>query len=348
MHLVNLRCASVRVATRRISMNVVQERLSTVKPVKTIRKRWFKWLNRRMPPAREVRLDQKKIFVFPTRYGFFYIGTLFLLFLGGINYQNSLILNLCFLLASLFVITILHTFRNLSGLLIKAGHTEPAFVGGQAGFEVILARDTPKRYEAINLIWHDNESGPQNVVDGLEQRVKLLLDAHHRGYFRPRRLKLESSFPLGIVRAWTWIDLDMKAVVYPDPIPAPERQGEAVGDQDSETITAEGDDDFDQLRPYRVGESLNNIAWKQVARGQGFYSKTFHGYKSESQWITWDSVRTGDVERKLSQLTYLVIQAASNGKPYGLDIPGTRIEPSEGGSHEKRCLTALALYGIQP
>ena len=146
-------------------------------PLKHARKSWFRWLDRRIKPAREIRLDQSKIFIFPTRYGFFYLLTAVLLFIGGINYENSLILNLCFLLVSLFIISILHTFRNLSGLIIKAGNAEDSFAGGQALFDVILKRDNKKEYEGINLIWYDNESGYQDIIDKYE--TPCALDVKH-------------------------------------------------------------------------------------------------------------------------------------------------------------------------
>ena len=35
------------------------------------RERWKRWINRRIPPAKTVTLDQRRIFIFPTRTGFF-------------------------------------------------------------------------------------------------------------------------------------------------------------------------------------------------------------------------------------------------------------------------------------
>ena len=86
-----------------------------------LKQAWQRWLDRRLPRARQVQLDQRRIFIFPTGYGFLYLLVSVLLFFGGINYENNLILGLCFLMVSLFLVAILHTFRNLSGLSLRAG-----------------------------------------------------------------------------------------------------------------------------------------------------------------------------------------------------------------------------------
>lgn len=312
-----------------------------------IRTRWLKWLDRRIKPSREVKLDQKKIFVFPTRYGFFYLITALLLFIGGINYENSLILNLCFLLVSLFIINILHTFRNLSGLIVKAGHAEDSFAGGQSLFTIILMRSTKTTHEALNIIWHDNESGERDVVEQRENHTRLLLDTPKRGIFKPQRLKIQSTFPLGLIRAWSWIDIDMSSVVYPKPLAGEMYDGHDQSQGDGLKKTVSGQDDFDQLRSYQLGDSLKNVAWKQYARGQGLHVKEFHGYRSESEWLDWDQVHSSHVEDKLSLLCFWVLKFSEESRIYGLRLPGVHIEPGTGKHHEAQCLKALALYGIK-
>ncbi|MDX1693520.1 MAG: DUF58 domain-containing protein [Ketobacteraceae bacterium] len=312
---------------------------------KILRRRWFRWLDRRIQPAREVRLDQKKIFIFPTRYGFFYLLTALLLFIGGINYENSLILNLCFLLISLFIISILYTFRNLSGLVIKAGQAEDSFAGGQSLYDVILKRDGDKPYEALHLIWYENDSGSQDVIDLHETHARLLLDTPRRGLFKPRRLKIQSTFPLGLIRAWSWVDLDMRSIVYPRPLQGELMASDDGGGGEGTRKTARGQDDFEQLRSYQVGDSLKNVAWKHYARGQGMHTKVFHGYSHETEWLDWRQVVANNPEEKLSVLCYWVLRYTEERKIFGLRLPDSLVEPGTGRQHEVRCLQALALSG---
>ena len=52
-----------------------------------------------------------------------------LMLIGAINYNNNLAYLMTFLLASLSVVGILHTYRNLLQLSLSTGHIEPRFVG---------------------------------------------------------------------------------------------------------------------------------------------------------------------------------------------------------------------------
>jgi len=64
--------------------------------------RWQKWMQERSPKAMRVELNQRRVFIFPTKYGFLFLLTAFLLFMGGVNYENSLILNLSFFFGKSF------------------------------------------------------------------------------------------------------------------------------------------------------------------------------------------------------------------------------------------------------
>jgi len=97
-----------------------------------------RWLLRRIPPASSVRLNQRRIFIMPTAVGLAFLVALLLMLLTAINYQNSLAYGLTFQLGSLYLVTILHTWRNLAGLVLQAGGSTAAFVGEQALLRVRL------------------------------------------------------------------------------------------------------------------------------------------------------------------------------------------------------------------
>ena len=54
--------------------------------------------------------------------------------------------------------------------------------------------------------------------------------------------------------------------------------------------------------------------------------------------------RKRDTEARLSQLTRWVLEAEGKHLSYGLRLPGTRIAPSRGATHQHACLKALALH----
>ncbi len=309
-----------------------------------IRARWQRWLDQRIPSTRHALLDQRRLFIFPTGMGFGYLLTAFLLFIAGINYDNSLILNFSFFLGSLFVVTILQTFSNLSGLMIDAGTTEPAFAGTEAKFNLLLAKSRKKNHYAVELQWHGFEAASNNLIEEEKIPVQMLLKTEKRGVFRPQRLRITSVYPLGIVRAWSWIALDMECLVYPKPI-ACELQAQVDATQaDGTVVIPEGKDDFDGLRNYQQTDPLSAVDWKAYARVGQLYTKRFHGLQSEARWLDWESMPTLHVELKLSYLCYWVMEYSRKNLVFGLQLPGIRIAPDAGLEHQRRCLEALARY----
>ena len=112
-----------------------------------------RWLDRRIPPQNKVTLTQSNIFIFPTRTAITFVILLLLLLLGAINYQNALIYGVAFLLGSLFLVTILHTFRNLSGITLELLDSRPGFVGEDIAFNLRLTQPAGRARQGIQAGW---------------------------------------------------------------------------------------------------------------------------------------------------------------------------------------------------
>lgn len=309
-----------------------------------VRARWRRWLDRRIPVTRHAVLDQRRLFIFPTGMGFAYLLTALLLFIAGINYDNSLILNFSFFLGSLFIVTILQTFSNLSGLVIDAGTTEPAFAGTEAKFNVLLAKSRKKHHYAVELQWHGFEADAHDLAEAEKVPVQMLLQTARRGVFKPDRLRITSVYPLGLVRAWSWIALDMECLVYPKPIPCELMTQADALHAEGKIVIPEGKDDFDGLRNYQQTDPLSAVDWKAYARTGQLYTKRFHGLQSEARWLTWEMLPTLNTEMKLSHLCFWVMEYSRKNLVFGMELPGTRITPDSGLEHQRRCLEALARY----
>ncbi|MEH6626049.1 MAG: DUF58 domain-containing protein [Motiliproteus sp.] len=314
---------------------------------RTILLLWYDgWLRRRLPRTRSLTLNQKRIFILPSRDGIGFLMMTGAIFIGGINYANSLMLAVSFLLISLFLVSILHTYGNLSGLQINAGRTENAFVGEDAVFSINLRGMNHQQHEAIGLQWGDGKAELVDLIEVDELQVRMLLPVSQRGRYRPTRLKIETRFPLGLLRAWSWVELDMSCLVYPQPnvneYPGALLSSGAEGDQ----LTHEGSDDFDGLKNYVAGDNPRHIAWKNYARTGELYSKVFIGYEDHERWLDWQSYRGISVEQRLSKLCFWVLQFRDRDSRYGLKLPGVEIAPGQGEQHARRCLEALSLFAL--
>lgn len=314
-----------------------------------IRARWRRWVARRIPAAAQVQLNQRRIFIMPDRVGAAFAVVLLLMLLAAINYENSLAYGLTFLLAAVFVIAILHTYRNFAGLLLKAGASTAVFVGEQARFKVRL-EGVEHAHQAIGLGWPPQPLQQVDVPQGGQRECELSLPALKRGWLRPERMRVESHFPLGILVAWSWVDLDQAVLVYPRPL-----EGElplAAGGSDDEEeegsrASGQGADDYQGLRGYQPGDSKRRLHWKAFSRGQGLLVKDFAALAGRDLWLDFQALG-GDAEERLSRLCYWVLQLDARQQAYGLRLPGCELAPDHGDAHREACLRALALYGSKP
>lgn len=302
------------------------------------------WLDRRVPPENSIRLSQRNVFILPTREGFFFAGVMMLMVLAAVNYQNSLIFALAFLLASLFMVSILHTFRNLSGLVIRARTSRPAFAGEDAEFEIVVSRHGKRTHEALVLGWDASMMQGVDLIDESEVNVRLFVPTRRRGRFKPGRMLVETRYPVGLFRAWSWVDLDMSTLVYPRPIPAGEIPDAITTSQEGESVKRDGADDFHGLRDYRDGDPLRHVAWKGYARTGDLQVKEFAAFVDRRVWLDWQWLGAMDRENRLSRLCFWVLQLSRGTDEYGLRLPGVEISPGQGPEHREQVLRELALF----
>lgn len=311
---------------------------------KKFRSRWARWLTRRIPPTRDIVLNQRRVFIFLTSHGGIMSLLMLSLFIAGINYANNLLLGLCFFLSSLLVITIHHTFANLSGLRITAVTTSPAFAGDVAGFTIRLSNPNGRKYLSLLLEW-DEASERVALIDNVIE-VTLYLRSQQRGRFHPPRLKMSTIYPLGLLRAWTWLDLDLTAIIYPKPI-ASDVLPVGYGDKDEAEYSQKrraGIDDFEGLKTFTPGDPLAHVSWKHLARGQGLLVKTYSEPISGSNALDYQAFVGMDKENRLSRLAWWVVQLSQQQQPFALKLPQKTIAIAVGNQHRDTCLTALALF----
>lgn len=310
---------------------------------------WRRIFNRIDVEHGPITLDRQRIFILPTRHGLLFAITLLLMLLGAINYTLSLGFVLTFLLGGMALVTILHTFRNLTQLTISAGKTLPVFAGQQASFTICLTNNITVEKFALGVMLE--KSQPSQFYDisaGVTATATLSLHAPQRGLLQLGRFTLFTRFPLGLFHAWSKVDLGMTSIVYPQPETARLPEFTGIQGHGGKAVIAEGSDDFRGMRPYHSGDSLRHIAWKAMAQGRGMLTKQFSGQAMPELWLNWEDLAGMATEARLSRLCRWVLDAQQAGLSYGLQIPGTTIAPDNGETHQRICLETLALFGIVP
>lgn len=301
----------------------------------------------------EVFLHQRRVYIMPTHPGLVFCLMLATLFIGSINYNLSLGFGFTFLLASCALVDMHLTFRNLAHLHLSAGRATPVFAGEEAQFELhLINRRNHHRY----AIWLDfvGEGLPEveqaaDIAPHSTRSVMLSTPARQRGWLVAPRVRMQTRFPLGLLRAWSYWQPDARVLVYPTPEdnapPLPFAEAEHKDGQGSA-----GQDDFAGIRHYQQGDSLKRLAWRQIARldpelGGTLVSKMFEGGAASEVILDIDRLPNAlDGEAKLSRLTRWVIEAETRGLPYTLRLGSTVFGPSSGHAHRDACLYALATY----
>lgn len=290
-------------------------------------------------------LGLHNIYILPTGYGLIYMLVLGAMLIGSINYNNNLGFLLTFLLGSLGLTGMLHTYSMLYGLRLISASARPVFAGNPV--EVILEVDGMNRPRK-GLCWYfnKNDQAENDIGPGEKHQILARGAVGHRGMTAPGWLRIVSTYPLGLFCAWARIDTNLKCLVYPRPIAQPiSGTDNMTPDGEREVSTIRGVDDFQGLSGYQPGDPLTRIYWPAYSRGRGLYTKSFTGQMGASVMLDFETIKGDDTEKKLSILCFNVLKAHNQQQHFGLNIPGKSTALAKGKGHRDRCLKMLALYG---
>ncbi|MGJ0483151.1 MAG: DUF58 domain-containing protein [Methylomicrobium sp.] len=291
-----------------------------------------------------VTLNHRRIFILPTRRGLGFALLAALLFFIAFVYNNNLVYLLSFLLASIFFITTVHTFRTLSGLVIRKGHGKPVFAGEMAAFPIHIENPTSIPRPQIKIKNEDQPEIDLSLQPDSQNQAFLHRVTTRRGWCEAGTITFYSTFPLGLFRAWTPLRFNLKVLVYPKPAETDRPFPALSASLNPQGASQKGNDDFYGLKNYTAGDPIRRIHWKAYAKGYGVLSKQYDSGSSGELWLDFDETPGYGVEERLSQLCRWIIEADKAGLRYGLRLPGTRLMPATGVLHRQACLEALALY----
>ncbi len=333
--------------------SVIQERIAA--PRRRLRRWLDSWLFRvGKPEAGEVYLHQRRVFIMPTRAGLAFGVLLVVLFIAAVNYNLSLGFGLTFLLAACAVVDMHLTFRNLAHLHLAPGRVRAVHAGEEAQFELHLANRGKRDRYALWLGFFGPDlpevQQPLDIPAASSRALVLGLGTGRRGWLAAPRVRLQTRFPLGLLRAWSYWQPDMRVLVYPRPEEdAPPLPLGGAGNVDGSG--AAGHDDFAGIRAYQSGDSLRQLAWRQIARmdaqhGAALVAKHFEGGGASELALDFSQLPAGlDLETRLSRMTRWVLEAEARGLPYAFRLGGFSLAPALGPAHQAACLHELALFG---
>lgn len=305
------------------------------------------WFYGFTPPERgAVVLGHRRVYIVPSRLGLLFGAALMILLVGSINYALALGFALTFLLAGMGLAGMVQTARNLAQLQVIAARVEPVFAGDAARFQIVL--DNGALHDRPEILVRHMASGTERTVDVGPASVAealLAVPAERRGWMPLGRVMLETRFPLGLFRAWSYVEPASRCLVYPRPEASALPPLAQSDQQGAVHMHAQGADDFSGLRDYQASDSPRHVAWKSVARSDVMLTKQFAGEAAAELWLDLrDTPASLGLERRLSLVAGWVLAAERAGARYGLRLPRIQMEPDRGDAHRAACLEALALH----
>ena len=295
---------------------------------------------------------RRQLYMLPTKAGYIFSLIVFLLFLASVKFSHQATFLLTFLLCGFGAISALHTQKNLNHISLTIKNSADIFLGENTKFVCEASHSTQSSRNNLWLVCGDHHHCFDLEADSVYKHI-FALKPEERGIFNFPAITLTSHYPLGILFGWSKaFKTNLSCIVYPKPknlLPKPNsisvEANEEVQHSSVMVKSQLNSGEISSLRPYRAGDRLRDIDWPSFAKSNQLISREYESKVDLKSVYTWQHVISLNLEDKLSQLTYWLIDAEKNQQDFQLIIPGYESDNSSGKEHLRQCLTKLALWG---
>jgi uncharacterized protein (DUF58 family) len=348
-----------------------QALMSPRNPITHLRNRWQRWWQSRAQASDTHMLKQRNVYIVPTGAGWMMALTVAVLLLASINFQLNLGYLLTFLIAGAALASMHAGHANLRDLQLQLMPVQAVFEGEPLQLQVACQNPGPRARWALGAksmppqrsrLVRGKASAPQpSPIDwawydvAAQTTTQWVLAVHpmRRGHHLLPLLTLETRYPLGLFRVWTWWRPAARVWVYPRPEiappPWPQQTGHGEGGQPQ---TQAASNEFEGVRPYRAGDPARSVVWKKAAKRMALAQPgTFDAHlisrdraamPSYHHWLDLADTHCTAHELALSRLCAWLLKAHEEGLTVGLRLPTRTLEPATGARHLHDCLRALA------
>ena len=297
-------------------------------------------------------LSRRSIYLLPNKTGIIFIITCVLMIGFGLNYENNLVLFVALSSLSALITSLIYSFFNLRGLSIS--HKESInniYAGGSISIPIHLSNIN--KNHIIRELHLATGQGPDVFIDNTPSSYTAQLNCvcHQRGFYDIPLIKVDSVYPLGLIRAFSYFSIEEKVLVYPKPQSCEymlqkdlNRSSFDSSRQQVHSTRSHGNDEISGLKNYRPGDAISLIDWKQLAKGKGLMVKDFSADESMDMYLTENSIKSRELEEQISMLTYAVIDLTRRDIQFGFRFREINIQPGNGFEHQQYILRRLALY----
>ena len=280
-------------------------------------------------------VSMQKVFVLPRRHGLMVGFSTLGVFAIAIRIQNNMLLLIAVALFILFLLSLVWAGRNLAGIQLGVQKDQRLIAGEAQRVMVTLKAERPKHFVVAVIGKERYRLDFKNLVTSVAVPVKI----NERGKMRIPPILIESDFPFGLARCWSWLSPG-SILVAPSPLNASGVEAKAI----SRTGTTEEDEEAsgaDSLAEWVNGTPQTRIHWKRFAATGRLLIKTGDHVAGDKVVIDYTKLKGLGHERALSLMCGAVLSAESQQTPFVMLLPGLEVKSPAGQSGE--ALDALAL-----
>ncbi len=268
---------------------------------------------------------------------------------GAVHYQSNAAYLVLALSTACALVSGVHARRNLEGLTVRSAAAPPPALSGDPLLATLTLSTGAQAVAAVEVVLPEADSAALASVSHLgavgSLDLALTLPPRRRGEYRLTRVRLCTTFPLGLFRAWVELEQPLCWLIYPRPLPAgADEPPDPPSDESARERSGPGD--FLGHRAWVLGDPQRHVDWRAAARGGPLLVKQYGGGAEASAALSWEESGGGDIEERLSRLAGRVLALERSGATYALSMPGQSYAAASGQAHFHDCMGALARFSV--
>lgn len=291
--------------------------------------------------------------LWPTRDGWWCLFAAVGLGFAAINTGNNLLYLLVSMLLGLIIVSGVLSEQSIRGLRCAAVLPDEIYAGRPALFGARVVNR--KRWLRSYSVTIDALGAPggtsvwlPRLAAGAERLVTWEATLPRRGRHRFGGFRVSTRFPFGLFVKAAHLRLESEAIVYPAVTPLARDVERALGGVGVRAARRRGrGDELANLREYRTGDDPRAIHWRSSAKTQSLMVREFEADAATDTRLVLEGSGARDparLERGLSEAASLAAHLIKAGGVVELMGPDVFVPAGRGGAHQRRLLTALALY----
>ncbi len=248
--------------------------------------------------------------------------------------------------------------RNITGLRVGIEAPDEIYAGTVMPLKVVIFNDKNFMPSFLIRVRIGDSEILFPVVDSGSSRSGLVsISFPQRGRHAIDDIHVSSVFPFNFFTRFRRIDAGIHVVVFPaarkcslQSLFTAEKRSKGDRTLDRTGFEAE----ILSIRNYRYGDPQKYIHWKASARTGKLKTKELSSLSHRPLIIDFDMVAVGDIEERISCVTYVILKSYRLNMPVGLKIGGktfrhddSRPDPGRDGHGKIAMLRELALYGTE-